>query len=216
MSEMKIGDFTKPLVPQAAPTNAPADAPADAPTSSMLKGEGDAAEKLKAAEQRLEDKADETEAALKPKVDYEARLKEHGISVEDAAKIVDDVLFKGHYAEEVKVSSRVSIVLRTRQARDTARTLTYLEVHKPLYENNYNEHVHKHALAASLVRLGEDRFTFPSGKASTADEVEDAFRIRLAYVNALPDPVLRLLFLKLTRFDERVRIVLQEGAIENF
>lgn len=216
MEEMKIGDFSQPLVDSLKPaTSIPPTDDAPKPSPTPLKGEGASADKLNAAEQRLEEKAEETEAALRPKMSYEAQLKAQGISMEDAAKIVDDVLFHGHYAESIKITSKISVVLRTRQARDTSRTFTYLEVHKPLYDNHYNEAISKHSLSAALERLGEDRFTFP-GRQDGTDKIEDAFQERWAYVNALPDPVLRLLFLKMQKFDEKVRVVLQEGAIENF
>ncbi len=211
MEDVKIGDFSKPLVEPPKPS----DSESPEPPPAALKEEEATADKLSAVEKQLEKKAEETEAALEPKLNYEAQLKEHGITMEKAAEIVDDVLFKGHYAEEMKISSRVSVVFRTRQARDTSRTLTYVEIHKPLYENNYAETISTHSLAASLERLGDDHFSFPGRQAGTS-KIEDAFQERFTYVNALPDPVLRLLFIKMSKFDERVRVVLQEGAIENF
>jgi hypothetical protein len=212
MDEMRIGDFSKPL---ADPKGTPKAPERTEEPRTLPPAEGPGVDKLNTAEVRLKEKAEETEAALKPKMSYEAQLKAHGISMEEAAKIVDDVLFKGYYSEEIKVSSRVSVVFRTRQARDTERTFTYLEIHKPVYEQHYNEAISKHSLAAALERLGEDRFSFPDRKEGS-DKIEDAFQERWAYVNALPDPVLRLLFLKMGKFDEKVRVVLQEGAIENF
>lgn len=202
---MKIGDFSQSLV----------DPPKPAPTASTAVGASPEKEKLDSMENRLEKKAEETEEALKPKLDYEAQLKQHGISTEEAANIVDAVLFHGYYSETIKISSRISVVLRTRQARDTTRTLDYLEVARPMYDSNYNEVVSKYALAGALERLGDDRFSFP-GRESKSDDIEEAFQQRLRYVEDLPDPVLRLLYLKMQKFDERVRIVLQEGAIENF
>lgn len=209
--EMKIGDFTKPLAPQVKQ----AVATANPPTTPAMGSASPEADRLEAAEQRLAEQAVETEEALKPKVNYEEQLKAAGISTDEAAKIVDDVLFKGYYTEEVPVSKRVTVSFRTRQARDTARTMVFLEVAKPIYENHFNEVVGKHTLAASLERLGRDKFEFPA-KDAPDDKVENAFQARLSYVNGLPDPVLRLLFLKLSKFDEKVRVVLQEGAIENF
>lgn len=208
MDEMKIGDFSQPLVD-------PAKAKVTPVMSPPAPGEPPSEENLSSTELRLTQEERETEAALKPKVDYEEMLKEAGIPLEEAAQIVDAVLFKGHYSEKIKLSSRVSVVLRTRQARDTSRAFTYLEVSKPLYEQHFNEIVSKYALAASLESLGTDTFVFPPQTAS-ADEYEAAFQKRLNYVNNLPDPVLRLLFVKSYKFDEKVRVVLQEGAIENF
>jgi len=223
MDEVKIGDFTKPVVSPmqrvaAAAAAASATATSGASTVSTARPTTAAspeAERLDATEKRLAEQAQETEEALQPKINYEEQLKAAGITKDEAARIVDNLLFKGCYAEEVPLSARVKVAFRTRQARDTARTLTYLEVVRPIYENHVNEVVSKHSLAASLERLGQDRFEFPSKDAST-DKVEEAFQTRLTYINGLPDPVLRLLFLKLVKFDEKVRVVLQEGAIENF
>jgi len=218
VEEVKIGDFSQPLVERPESTAPPALAatvPTVPTTPTGPDGTSPAADKLDAAEKRLNEKAKETEEALKPKVDYEALLKREGISMEDAAKIVDDVLFQGHYMETVQISKRISVDFRTRQAKDTARTMVYLEIAKPLYENHFSEVISKHSLAAALERVGEDKFSFP-GHSATRDAIEDAFQKRLEYVNNLPDPVLRLLFVKLSKFDEKVRVVLQEGAIENF
>jgi len=208
VDEMKIGDFSKTLVPPPKPGPAPTPAPTPA-------GASPESDRLVATEKILASEAAETEEALQPKVDYEEQLKAQKISLATAAKVVDDVLFKGHYTEEFPVSSRVKVVFRTRQARDTARTLMYLEVAKPLYENHFNEVVSKYSLAGSLEQLGTTKFKFPAADASDGD-IEKAFSTRLAFVEGLPDPVLRLLLVKLNKFDEKIRVILQEGAIENF
>jgi hypothetical protein len=206
MDEVKIGDFSKRVAEQL---------PAGAPKPALDKGVSPEADRFEAVEKRLDVQAQETEEALHPKISYEELLKANGITKEEAAKIVDDVLFKGVYTEEVPVSKRVKAAFRTRNARDTIRTMQYLEVAKPIYENHFNEIVATYTLAASLERLGRDAFDFPKKDAPT-DKIEEAFQNRVSYVSGLPDPVLRLLYLKLGKFDEKIRVVLSEGAIENF
>ena len=207
MDEVKIGDFSKPVTKAVTAAGAPKPA-VDVSASPE-------ADRFAAVETRLEAQAQETEEALHPKISYEELLKANGITKEEAAKIVDDVLFKGYYSEEISVSKRVKVSLRMRQARDTIRTMQHLEVAKPLYENHFNEVVATYSLAASLERLGRDAFDFPPKDASI-EKVEEAFQNRLVYISGLPDPVLHLLFQKLGKFDDKVRVVLMEGTIENF
>jgi hypothetical protein len=196
--EVRIGDFSKPVVPpkksaQASPT----------------------AEKLTEAEDILKKEADEAEKSLKPMASYEDRLKEIGVTREQAAFIVDEVLLKGCYSEEIHLTSRISVRFRTRLYRDTQRMQSYLEVSRPSYEAHYNEIIFKYSLASSLEKFGGDKFDHPNRKAS-GEEIEKSFQTRLTFVENLPDVTLRLLYTKLGKFDGKVRICLEEGAIENF
>jgi len=196
--EVRIGDFSRPVVP-------PKKAAQSSPT----------ADKLTEAETALKTEADETEKKIKPLETYEERLKEVGVTKEQAAFIVDEVLLKGCYSEEISLTSRVSVKFRTRLYRDTQRMQSYLEVSRPTYEAHYSEIVFKYSLAAALEKFGADVFKHPT-KASTGDEIEKSFQTRLTYVENLPDITLRLLYTKLGRFDRKIRVCLEEGAIENF
>ena len=198
--EIKIGDFSKPLV-EMKPGAQPGESPSKA--------------RLESAEHNLEAEAQSAEAALKPIKSYEDRLKEANITKEQAAEIIDAVIMKGFWSEPIKITSRISVVLRTRSARDVRRIQDYLEVQRPVYDTHYNEILSRMTLAASLERLGKDGFTFPGKEAKDAD-YENAFQQRAAYIENLADPVLRLLFLKLWAFDEKIRAVLAEGTVENF
>ncbi len=146
---------------------------------------------------------------------YEDRLKEVGVSKEAAAVIIDDVLMKGAHSEDIALTPRIKLRLRTRTARDIRRIQEYLEASNPKFENHYQEILSRMSLASSLESFGKDQFAFP-GRNDTNTNIEQAFANRLSYVEALPDPTLRLLFAKLWKFDNKVRVVLEEGAIENF
>lgn len=198
MEETRIGDFSKPLVEK----------PAAGAT-------GDTKARLETAEQSLETEANTAEAALKPLKSYEERLKEAGVTKEQAADIIDAVIMKGYWSEPIKITQRVVLRLRTRSARDTRRIQDHLEVQRPVYEAHYTEVLGRMSLAASLEALGADKFAFP-GKESKAEEYEAAFQTRVSYIENLADPILRLLFMKLWTFDEKIRVVLSEGTIENF
>lgn len=198
--DFTIGDFKTPLIPPKANAPAPQGSPAQ--------------ERLEGAEQQLEGKAKAAEKELAPLQAYEERLKDLGVTREEAANIIDSVLLKGAYAEDIKLTASVKMRLRTRTAKDIRRIQEYLEVAKPLYDNHYQEILNRMCLAASLERFGADTMAFV-GKGAKAEDYEKAFQDRLAYIEALPDPTLRLLFSKLYRFDTKIRVVLEEGAIEN-
>ncbi len=196
--DIKIGDFSKPVVD---PPKGPA-----SPTK----------EALDAAEERLDEAATKDEAALKPLASYEERLKQAGIDKAKAAEIVDAVLMKGFYAEDIKITSRIKARLRTRNARDTRRAQEILEAQRFTIDSHYNETLTRLLLAASLERFGDDTFKHPNPRKSSESEIEKAFQERVAFVDGLPDPALRILFQKLFKFDQVVSTALEEGAIENF
>jgi len=202
MEEIRIGDFSRPL--------------ADRPLATQeTAGPSPTQARLEQAEKRLGAQAEEAEAKLGPQLSYEERLRDVGVGRDEAAEIVDAVLLRGFYAEDIPLTPRLKLRLRTRQYRDTQRVQSYLEVARPVYETHYQEAVSRHALAASLERLGKDGFAFP-GREATGEQIEAEFKTRLAFVDGLPEPTLRLLLHKLWKFDRKIAVVLEEGAIENF
>lgn len=194
---VRIGDFSKPLVPKDVETS---------PTEVALKS----------AEAKLDEDAKRDEAALKPMQTYADRLKEASIDPAKAAKIVDEIMHKGYYAETYPITKTMGVRLRTRTARDTKRIQEILEAEKPSYENHYRETMTRLLLAASLEQFGDTKLRHPDKKTTVAD-VEAMFQERVAYVdNQIADPALRILFQKLWKFDQMITVVLEEGAIENF
>lgn len=193
---LDIGNFSKPLVP---------------PTK---QGTTEAA--LKNAESRLDEDVQKDEAALKPMETYADRLREAGLDLEKAAKIVDAVLLDGYYAEDFPVTKNVKIRLRTRTARDTKRAQDILEANRPAYDHHYNEWFTRLLLAASLEQWGTDKLPHPTKK-TTQEDIEKMFQERINYVdNTMSDPAMRIAFQKLFKFDRMVAVALEEGAIENF
>jgi hypothetical protein len=191
----KIGDFSRPVVPRA-------------PASPVK-------EKLDAAEQKFEQEAASLEAEIAPMASYEDKLKEAGLSREEAARIIDAVLTKGHYAEDAQITRTIRARFRTRSARDTRRAQDYLETVRPTFDSSYQEILSRQLLAASLESFGGDKLPFPDRRAGQ-EEIEKAFQDRLAYVEALPDLALRLLFQKLIKFDRKLSILLEEGVVQTF
>jgi hypothetical protein len=194
MEEVAIGDFTRPIIPRKESTTH---------------------EKLEKAEATIANEAAKAEENLKPMASFEERLKKVGVTRAEAATIVDNVLMKGFHSDPFTLTSRMMGRFRTREYRDTMRLHTVLEVQRPSFNTHYQELVFKHSLAASLEQLGSRKFEFPSSSASD-DVVEKAFDERLKFVESLPDLTTRLLYDKLSKFDEKMRTCLEEGTIENF
>lgn len=198
--DARIGDFSRPAV----------DLPKPPPGSSPTK------DALESVDSQLETEAQKDEAALKPMASFEERLREAKLSREKAAEIVDAVLTKGFYAETIKVTSRVDVRLRTRNARDVRRIQEMLEAQRFTIDAHYSEAWSRFLLAASLESFAKDKFEHPNARTAPAETVEKAFMDRVAYVDALPDPALRILITKLWKFDNRVAVSIEEGSIENF
>lgn len=196
--DVKIGDFQKPLASVVSPTSSPTK------------------DALDAADRTLDADARRDEAALAPLKSYEERLKDVGVDKAKASRIIDDVLLKGFYSEDIKITSSVNVRLRTRNARDTKRATEIIEAQRMTYALHYNESLSRILLAASLESFGKDTLPHPPMRKSTPDDIEKAFQERIAFVDSLPDPALRVLMTKLAKFDTMVSTVLEEGSIENF
>jgi hypothetical protein len=201
IDEVKIGDFSKPFTPK----------PAAGPTAPA----NPAAERLATAEKQIEADERETAENLKPHERYEKRLQEVGVTQDEAAGIVDAILERGSWSEEISITSRRKARLRTRQYRDAERLTNYLEAVRPFFAETRNEITYKYCLAGSLEQYGDTRFKHPAPSASK-DEHDKAFQVRLDFLEGLGDPALRILFAKLSKFDVKVATVTEEGAIENF
>jgi len=197
----RIGDFSRPVVDAPKKTAPPASPTKDA---------------LDAAETRLDEDASKDEAALKPLASFEEKLKAAGLTREKAAEIVDGVLLKGFYAETLKITSTVNVRLRTRNARDVKRIQEMLEAQRFTIDSHYSEVWSRLLLAASLESFAKDKFNHANPRTDSFEEVEKSFMERVTYVDALPDPALRVLLAKLWKFDNRISVAIEEGSIENF
>lgn len=197
----RIGDFSRSVVDAPKKT-----APGASPTKDALE----------AVETRLDAEASKDEETLKPLASFEEKLKAAGIDRTKAAEIIDAVLMKGFYAENIKITSTVSARFRTRSARDIRRTNEMLESQRFTMDAHYAEAYGRLLLAASLEAFAKDKFTFPNTRSDSADAVEKAFLERVAYIDGLSDPALRILLQKMWKFDNKVSVVLEEGSIENF
>lgn len=209
--EVSIGNFDRPIVPPR-----PAQAKPGAPQpAAPVKVEGETAQRLDAAERKIAEEMVETDKTLSPLEAYEQKLKEAGLTLEEARAIYDAILQKGFWSETVDVSSSLKVKFRTRQLADTERFQREIERTRPAYESNYNEVLFKYSLAASLEQFGPTKFMFPTDE-TTLDDAEKYFQRRLDFLGKKPDPLVRLLYQKLTRFDLKVTVATSEGGVENF
>lgn len=200
-NDVRIGDFSQPLRP-------PAPGTSTAPVATIKDGLDGVAQQLAAGMQQ-------DEQALQPLVAYENRLRAANVTVTQAHEIIDAVLLQGFYSEDVTLTPTIHARFRTRSARDTKRAQEMLETQRLTYDIHYAEIMARYLLAASLESLGTTRLPH-SARTAKAEEVEQAYQTRLKFVEELADPALRLLLQKLSKFDQRVNTVLEEGAIENF
>lgn len=139
-----------------------------------------------------------------PDVTYTERLKKHNISVDKAREIVDAILFKGEYYEEYKITQKHSVVFKSRMFSDQERALRALESLSPQYPASMAAIVSKNNLASSIVRFAGRDFT------------KMAFKDKAEYIEKLPEPLVRLLAVKLGKFDQMIMDIMDDGVIENF
>ncbi len=203
MDDLNIGDFTKPVVPPARP----APKAATPPPAKIPVGPDEVALGAEAAA---------VEAELVPMRTYEDLLRDAGITREEAARVVDAIMERGSWAEDVKITKTVSARLRTRNSRDRTRAMDRVETARPAYDAHYYDLMNKLLLAASLESFGAMKFDHPSRIAKT-EEIEAAFETRFRYLDAvIADPAYQLLLRAFLRFEEKIRVVTQEGVVENF
>lgn len=203
ISDMNIGDFSRPVVP--------GDKPRPGGQAKV------SPEPIAETAAALEAEAKATEAALLPMRSYEEQLREIGVTKEQAAAIVDAVMRVGYWSEEISITRSIKARLRTRSSRDRGRALAYVENARPMYDAHYQELMNKHLLAASLESFGEDKFHHPDARLAKAEEIDQAFETRFRYVDSgMSDPALTLLLHRFFKFEAKIRAVMQEGAVENF
>lgn len=203
MDDLKIGDFTKPVVPPVKP----AAKTATPPPAKIPVGPDEVALGAEAAA---------VEAELVPMRTYEDLLRDAKITREEAAKIVDAIMEQGFWAENVRITKSVSARLRTRNSRDRTRAMDRVETARPAYDAHYYDLMNKLLLAASLESFGAMKFAHPPRDAKP-EEVEAAFETRFRYLDVvIADPAYQILLRAFLKFEDKVRVVTQEGVVENF
>jgi len=146
---------------------------------------------------------------------YQEILEEAEISIQKAHAIVDDLLTKGYYEEDIKITKTTYVTFKTRTQADYRRYLRALEVVGPKFIDEQQEIQLRYFLAASLVSFKGQKFE--TDKSNGRDDgVSDAFNKKLDWLNNQPDSLVTLLAVKLSKFDRMVKVVMSEGVVENF
>ena len=138
---------------------------------------------------------------------YQARLKEAGMTLEEARVIYDAILMNGYYEEIITLKKGVRAIFRSRQYDDTLRIQTEFESVQPRLKMTQEDIITRFNLAGSLYEWQGK--PIPHGG-------DDEFDAALAIVKKLPGPVFSLLANELGKFDQKVMVVFGPGATENF
>jgi hypothetical protein len=157
----------------------------------------------------------ETKVQAEKAKTYLEILKDNNIEVTDAQAIVDDMMTKGYYTENVQITKKISTTFRTRNHNDYLRYHTALQILNPKYRQEEDEIALRYCLAGSLVRFNATTFTHTAPTAPE-DQMREAFDNRLEWIEKQPERLTALLAVKLNRFDQKIAIVMSEGVIENF
>jgi len=228
---MGIGNFGK---PSSGETNVDSQAPARSSMmdpASIPKGRADEPEVqikekpptptsalLSALEAGIQSDVDELGSAVAPIKPYKERLAEAGISLEFARHVLDQVLMHGtHYAEDVKIGPSIRVRFRTREVHDSMRIFRAIENEAPRYVETSDDIKVRYMLASSLEAYGNRTFVIPTlEKPEDMVKLDDAFNERLFFVSRLNDFALPLLMREFRKFDDKIRLILSEGAVEAF
>jgi hypothetical protein len=138
---------------------------------------------------------------------YEDDLAEFDLTLEDAAKIVDQLIFNQAYIEEVPITRKLTVKFRTRTPKQVHRMYKVLEDIQPNIQGMAVSIVSKYNLAFSLVEFDGKRLN---------PDTDDGLKRSLDLIDRLPGPLYNVLLNKLSKFDEKLSVVMREEAIVNF
>jgi hypothetical protein len=138
---------------------------------------------------------------------YKDNLSDFGLSEEEAMEIIDALVTRNTYDEEVKITKKLSVRFRTRTSKAMTRLNRALDDSRPQYDAAYYTVIAQHNLASSLVEYG-DYILDP--------DTNDGYEQSLAFIESLPGPLFAILTDKLNSFDQKISAVMKEGCIENF
>lgn len=171
-----------------------------------------------ALEEGMQRDVNELDNAVAPIKPYKERLAEAGISLDYARHVLDTVLQHGScYAEDVKIGPSLRVRFRTREVHDSMRIYKALEDEAPRFVETSDDLKVRYMLASSLEAYGTRTFTHPAlAKPEDMMAVDEAFRERLFFVSRVNDLVLPHLFNAFRKFDNKIRLILSDGAVEAF
>lgn len=150
------------------------------------------------------------EAKQAAELTYEDRLTAQGISMAEARELVDAIITKGVYHRIYPITSDYSVTFKTRTAGDNEASLRKLERETFGYAASISNHHTLHNLAYSLHSIGSNE---KKKRIFFNPEKPDA---TIKYLHALPTQYFVFLVDLLIKFENLIRTVLEDGAIQNF
>jgi hypothetical protein len=173
---------------------------------------------VNALENEMQRDVSELAQAVAPIKPYKDRLAEAGISLEHARTVLDRVLMHGtHYDEEVRIGPTLRVKFRTRQVHDSMRIFKAIEDQAPRFVETSDDIKVRYMLASSLETYGTRTFIFPVlTKPEDMIALDEAFNERLFFVCGINDFALPILIREFKKFDDKIRLILSEGAVEAF
>lgn len=163
----------------------------------------------------LEEDVKENKVREQKAQSYLEILKGSDIDVNTAQTIVDDIMTKGYYSEDIQVTKRITATFRTRSHNDFLRFNTALQILNPRFKQEEDELAIRYCLAGSLERFDKTTFDHPVNKTENT-EAQKMFDARLDWIENQSERLIALLAVKLRAFDQKVMIVMSEGVAENF
>jgi hypothetical protein len=153
---------------------------------------------------------------LTPAERWEAGLKDAKLSKESAYEIIRAILRKGYWEKEYSIwNGELTATFRTRDRYHVHRVRRALEALADRTEFAISQAVFSCNLAGSLMAFQGKELPHPElGTPRVA--VEEAYKIRYDFVDALQAPVTDQLTVALAHFDALVAAATQEGAAQGF
>jgi hypothetical protein len=138
-----------------------------------------------------------------------------GLTMGEAAKVLDSVMSRGFYEENYRVAGRV-FKLRTRTTVDGDRLIEMLRELRPDNNAVLTHLVARINLASSLSAFNTDIFPHTYPKDDNREQLDTEWKSRWDYTSALPQPIFLAVTQTLQRFDEKVHLACDARALENF
>lgn len=144
-----------------------------------------------------------------PQEKYRRHLKNAGISLSEARRIVDCIVVQMKPWSETYLigPSNTRVTLKTRMPEDEERLRRVIEEKIPQFQATRDFETAKYNLAASLVEFRGQVFQH---------NTEDDLLETVEWLKRIPYPLFSLLNQKLWVFDNKIGAVFQEGYLENF
>jgi hypothetical protein len=145
-------------------------------------------------------------ATVAPAKTYDEKLKDLGITREEANSIIDAIMTNNVYERAYPITKNSRVVFRTRELSDQESTQDIIERSAPQFMGTMGLIMSKNNLLSSLAELNGTRFEDNDVDRSKAKK----------FIERLPYAVFSILINKLVQFDTLIATVTDESALQNF